>query len=327
MFRALLTILFCLAAMSAQARCKGVDIRGHLSASQLSALQQEVAAIPFAEGNHWTATRGAQTIHIVGTMHVNDPRMNKIMRNLRPIIKQADAVLLEASSPESERFWNAFEDHRSLFVLPKGPNIKDMMSVTGWNNLTEAADVRRLKLGEVVKLKPWFLSMILTGSSCGPRGLFASNGLDRRIEKQAHRARTPVGSLETVESAIGMLGNQPLKDQVQMLQYDLIRTNGSDHGFVTTREAYFDQVMAKGMILEQWRFNREFPGPKSMRARLWRQTQDNLLTQRNKNWMPIIDRTNGNLLLVAVGAAHLPGQSGILNLLHKAGYDLQRTTF
>ncbi len=327
MLRSLLTLLLCLTALSAHARCKGVDIRPQLTTNQREVLQREAEKIPFGQGNHWIASRGSQSIHIVGTMHVNDWRLNKVMRNLKPIIGNADAILLEVSEPEGERFWKTANEHKSLFLLPEGSNVQDLISGSSWQSLTQSADDRRFDLTEIVRFQPWFLSMLLTGSSCGPSGLFATNGLDSRIEKQARRKRIPIGSLETVESAIKSLSSQPLNDQASMLQFDLLEGNSNDHGFITTREAYFDENMAEAMILEEWRFIRDFPGPKSNRTRVWQRQQNALLAQRNKNWIPIIRRTKGDLLMVAVGAAHLPGRDGLLNLMHKAGYKMQRAAF
>ena len=327
MYRVLLTLLLCLTALSAQARCKGIDLRPQLTPDQNALLQSQARKVPFGEGNHWIATRGSRTIHVIGTMHVNDSRLNRIMRNLNPIVTQADAILLEVSQSEGDRFWSTLKDHETMFLLPKGTNVRDMMSETGWQTLTETVDDKQFEMAEIVKLKPWFLSMLLTGSSCGPRGMFATNGLDNRIEKQARRKRIPVGSLETVESAIRTLSNQPLADQVSMLQFDLLMSNSNDHGFVTTRESYFDELMAEAMILEEWRFNRDFPGPKSNRAAIWQRRQYSILGKRNKGWVPIILRTKGDLLIVAVGAAHLPGRDGILNLLQRAGYKLERVNF
>ena len=323
----LLTLLLCLTALSAHARCNGVDMRPLLTSDQNALLQSEARKTPFGEGNHWIARRGNQSIHIVGTMHVNDSRLNGIMRNLNPIISQADAILFEVSQREGDRFWSSIKDHGAMFLMPKGSNVRDMMSETSWQTLTETVDDKRFDLTEIVKFKPWFLSMLLTGSSCGPNGIFASNGLDNRIEKQARRNRIPVGSLETVETAIRTLSNQPLSDQVSMLQFDLLKGNSNDHGFITTREAYFDETMAEAMILEEWRFNRDFPGPESNRTQIWQRRQYSILGKRNKGWMPIIQRTKGDLLMVAVGAAHLPGRDGILNLLQKAGYKMERAKF
>ena len=51
---------------------------------------------------------------------------------------------------------------------------------------------------------------------------------------------------------------------------------------------------------------------------------DDLLNIRNKNWIPIIEKEiKNNSTFVAVGAAHLPGETGVLNLLKLQGYTVK----
>ena len=46
-----------------------------------------------------------------------------------------------------------------------------------------------------------------------------------------------------------------------------------------------------------------------------------LLYNRNRNWVAKLkDLMPQKSLLVAVGAGHLPGEKGVINLLRKAGY-------
>ena len=48
---------------------------------------------------------------------------------------------------------------------------------------------------------------------------------------------------------------------------------------------------------------------------------DLLLYNRNADWAnKLAGLMPGNSLVVAVGAGHLPGEKGVLNLLRKAGY-------
>jgi uncharacterized protein YbaP (TraB family) len=51
-----------------------------------------------------------------------------------------------------------------------------------------------------------------------------------------------------------------------------------------------------------------------------------LLIDRNTAWIPVIDAavTGHQNAVVAVGAAHLPGESGILNLLEQDGWTISR---
>jgi uncharacterized protein YbaP (TraB family) len=48
---------------------------------------------------------------------------------------------------------------------------------------------------------------------------------------------------------------------------------------------------------------------------------DVLLYNRNRNWVvKLKELMSQKSLLVAVGAGHLPGNKGVINLLRKAGY-------
>ncbi|OZV66607.1 TraB/GumN family protein [Winogradskyella aurantia] len=53
------------------------------------------------------------------------------------------------------------------------------------------------------------------------------------------------------------------------------------------------------------------------------QYQDKLLDNRNKNWIPIIaDYAKKQPTFFGVGAAHLAGENGVVNLLRSAGYNV-----
>jgi uncharacterized protein YbaP (TraB family) len=49
--------------------------------------------------------------------------------------------------------------------------------------------------------------------------------------------------------------------------------------------------------------------------------ENELLIGRNRNWIPkIIATAKNGPVFVAVGAMHLPGTNGVLNLLRNEGY-------
>ncbi|MEX0883326.1 MAG: TraB/GumN family protein, partial [Cyclobacteriaceae bacterium] len=57
----------------------------------------------------------------------------------------------------------------------------------------------------------------------------------------------------------------------------------------------------------------------------YREYQDILLDERNKNWMaPMQSMMRDGSMFFAVGAGHLGGETGLINLLKQKGYTLQR---
>jgi len=52
--------------------------------------------------------------------------------------------------------------------------------------------------------------------------------------------------------------------------------------------------------------------------------KEQLLLKRNKNWIPDIEKLTGkNSSFIAVGAGHLPGKDGLIDLLQQAGYKVK----
>ena len=52
-------------------------------------------------------------------------------------------------------------------------------------------------------------------------------------------------------------------------------------------------------------------------------SEDYLRVGRNKNWIPVIEKNvHQSSCLIAVGALHLPGENGLINMLRKEGYTL-----
>ena len=59
----------------------------------------------------------------------------------------------------------------------------------------------------------------------------------------------------------------------------------------------------------------------------WRNFEQQMLVQRNANWMAQILDIRDQTVVIAVGAGHLSDDYGLLNQLEKAGYVLTRAAF
>ena len=59
----------------------------------------------------------------------------------------------------------------------------------------------------------------------------------------------------------------------------------------------------------------------------WKGFEDQLLVQRNANWMEKILDLKDQTAVIAVGAGHLSNDYGLLNQLQQAGYTLERAEF
>ena len=173
----------------AEARCSGIDLRDHLTDSARSRLDSDLGKVPFAIGNHWVATRGAQRIDIVGTQHSGDARMAKTMRQLRPLIRQADAVFLEVTETQMQAADGDQGAFARYFLLRPGQQLDRMMPAADWRLLTARLALYGITAEAAKRMQPWYISDFLTGTDCRKRGFGARRGLDDRIERSARNSR------------------------------------------------------------------------------------------------------------------------------------------
>ncbi|MFY0310377.1 TraB/GumN family protein [Leisingera sp. D0M16] len=324
MKRIALALALALQATAGFAACRGIDYRDHLPPATEARLEREMAATPFSRGNHWVATKGNRTVHVIGTMHGGDARMAKVMRNLRPALASAQAIYLETVQPGMDDLDAMPAALARSFLLPKGKELRHLLGKEAWEHFELTARVSGANVETMNRMQPWAISMFLVQSGCRPYGFGLKRGLDDRIADFASRKRIPIGALETPAQALTAIASLPLRDQARMLELELELVQSDKPEDATPVEAYFDQSVWSAFILAPWISAQysSFSGAET--ARLWRQYNHRLLDQRNIRWMKVILAARQERIVVAVGAAHLPGKNGVLNLLHAKGFSLSR---
>ncbi len=312
---------------SANAACRGTDLRDHLPPAEKAWLTQQMAATPYSVGNHWLARKGSQTLHIIGTMHNGDSRMTRVMRRLRPIIAQADAVYFEVTRTEMGKVKDQIQKRPEAFLLPPGRRLQQLMSPQAWEQFELFAASSNADMETIQKMQPWALSLFLIPGGCRPFGFGLKRGLDDRIERYAARKGIPTGGLETAGTGFSALARMPLRDQVRMLENEVAFVLSDAPENATAVEAYFDESVWQAFLLEPRLAGQFIDVSTKELTRLDRAFYSNMLGWRNKLWMKTIRQIKGERVVIAVGAAHLPGNDGVLNLLKRQGYSLERAAF
>lgn len=318
--------LLCLPTLS-QAACKGTDLRQSLSEKDRAWINSRVAETPFAEGNHWIATRGNRRIHIVGTMHFNDPRMAPVQERLAPILEASDTLLLEVSPEEKADFQAELAGRTDLTLITEGPSLIDRLSEKDWQELAQIANSRGIPSWMASKMRPWFLAVSLAVPPCLKQDPKRAEGLDMRLGTLATAAGVPIRSLEDPMSVIALMNADPLEEQIRQLTTGLAFLGGDADNFYTLAESYFDEKTAWFLTMNERMYRSSRTLPEHELEELWEAAIVSLLDQRNLAWIPVIEATTADHLVIAVGAAHLPGENGVLNLLQQQGYQLQRAQF
>ncbi|NOD47122.1 MULTISPECIES: TraB/GumN family protein [unclassified Ruegeria] len=311
----------------AQAGCEGRDLRGDLSPEVQAKAQDELAGILYPEGNHWVATKDDAVLHLVGTMHLNYPQMDAIVERLTPKLIQADAFYFEIRQDEMEAWEKKLAADPSPVLITSGPTLVDLIPEKDWNTLTAAMAERGIPSWMGAKMRPWFLSMTLALPTCIVQNPDGTNGLDARLAKLATDHGIPQYSLESVEDLMAMFDAYPIEEQAQSLARMAGTFQNTEDQIATMASSYFDEKHAEVFVLGRI-LGQELSGLSAAEFEAeWADFEQQLLIERNANWMAQILEIQDQTAVIAVGAGHFSDDHGLLNQLEQSGYTLKRAEF
>ncbi len=321
---------FCLGLLlpiTAHAACEGRDLRLDLSAESQADLEKTISDIPFPEGNHWIATKDGTVLHLIGTLHTSDPRMAPVVERLEPVLSQADAFFFEVTQDEMDAFEKDLADDFSPVLITSGPTLIDLMSEEDWTALSATLAERGIPAWMAAKMRPWFLSMMLGIPPCLMNTPDFDRGMDMRLTELAEQHGIPQYSLERIEDLIAMFDSHPLEEQVASLTRLAGALQAGDDQMITMANAYIEEQHAAIIELAKIQgLDASGMTPEEFNAE-WKGFEDQLLVQRNANWMEKILDLKDQTAVIAVGAGHLSNDYGLLNQLQQAGYTLERAEF
>lgn len=307
-------------AVGAAPACGGRDLLAAMTPAARAAL---IGTAPYPEGNFWRATRGATTIVVAGTYHLNDPRFDPVVAQLQPFLDQADTLLLEAGPDEEKQLKDDVAAHPERIVNATGPTLPEALSASEWAALSDALRLRGMPPFVASKFQPWYVAMLLDLPPC-QLAASAANGLDARLTLMAQARHIPIVALEPWDTTFHLFTGMSFDTQLGMLRMSLAGEASAADLNTTLTNAYF-----AGQHRLIWEFGRQnaLAAPGANPA-AFDQLERTLLTDRTQSWMPgLLAVADGHSVVVAVGAAHLGGNEGMLNLLHLAGFALHRLPF
>ena len=327
MLRLALALTTLLWGASAQALCQGQDLRDTLSVAEQAELSDRLAQTPYPEGNLWRATRGDEVITLIGTIHLGDPRLAAPLERLRPVIGAAKVVLLEMDAEGEARLKRALGSDPDMLLI-SGTTLPELMPEEDWQALAEAIEARGIPRFMAARFQPWYLSMLLALPPCLAPQMQEANGLDKQIIGAAEAAGVPTAALEDFTTIFEAFNSEPIETQIDMLSASLMAPKATEDLLTTVIETYFDERPAESWILSEILSRRFSPMTRDQSDAVFAGMQEALLDRRNRAWIPVIlSATGQGPVVAAFGAAHLPGETGVLRLLEAEGFTLERLPF
>ena len=252
-----------------------------------------------------TGKRAKSTSYIFGTMHLIPKDDFIFPETLKEKVKSTDILVMEIGglSEQMKAMQFMMLDSGSMFDYFSKEQLDSIFTYTK-KNLGFEEEQMKLAFG---KMKPFVLLQLFTKDAFGEN----PESYEMTLEKIAKTNEVEVLGLETIEEQIGFIDNLSQDIQVEMIM-DALRSH--DKGMKEMRELtdiYLSQDIEK---IHSYTVSSDVSS---------QEFEEDLLNNRNKNWIaPIKKIIKKNKAFIAVGAAHLGGPNGIIELLKAEGYTL-----
>jgi uncharacterized protein len=264
-------------------------------------------AARFDKGLLWKIeSPGSMPSHLFGTIHLSDRRVTLLPCPVKQRFDGAASYTMEVIASGAGLVSMAeamfFNDDRRL---------DQVLDAELYAQTVEVLRNQGMSAEGIRKMKPWAVILTLSMPVPNGSGLF----LDMALQIQAILQGKPTYGLESMDEQIAVFNELSLEHQVSLLR-ETLRTHREIAAQIEELTlAYLDRDLGRISAIE----GRNRPAD----DRAYRALMERLLDRRNRVMVErMAPRLKEGNAFIAVGALHLPGDAGLLNLLSQAGYKL-----
>ncbi|HEX6428727.1 MAG TPA: TraB/GumN family protein [Niastella sp.] len=248
--------------------------------------------------------------YLYGTMHVLCAEDATVSDNLKLAIKFCDRIYFELDMDNMAELMGAVKYLR----MNDGIKLSELLTKEEYARVETyfKNNAVPLPLGVMNRFKPYFISSMIGEQmmNCSQK-----NGMEELIMRESKQYPKEIRGLETTEFQASIFDSIPYEKQAKDLVNYIDSIDNYKQVTMEMVEVYREQNLDRMDTL----MHKSDPGMDEY--------MDLLLYGRNRHWvekMPALMKQN--CILFAVGAGHLPGEQGVINLLRKKGYKVTPMT-
>lgn len=285
-----------------------------INASLLSNVYPQNSPSNYQKGFLWKVRSKSATVFILGSIHALKKDLYPLPEKIEDAFNQSDTLVVEAN-------FNEMNIEKTMTMLesalyPGEETLEKHISKETYIILKTRLNESGIPVELFHKNKPWFVASMITALELNKIGFNTEYGIDMHFLKEA-MGRKNILELESINYQIDLFNSFSDADQEMFLLYTLkdlgivrkemdVLMKAWSSGDIKTMES----VMLKGLSED----TRLLP------------IYDKLIYERNKNMANKIEGflNSGEIHFVVVGAGHLVGKKGIIEILRAKGYSVEQ---
>lgn len=309
----------------------GLELNQPSTVEQAAVLATRLVAYTYdtaqsgAKGFLWKATKGDNTLYLLGSIHLGIPDMYPLHKDIRDAFEASDSLWVElnllSDDPEDTDYFT------KSMLFTDGTTLQDHVSKDTYEKLQKVLAELNLPDDSFDTLKPWAISTSLSMTSLmsSPEDITQAStlGVDMYFLQSALLTQKPIKELEGMKLQADVFNNVPMKDQEKDLNdaLDSILNPTATDAEAPDEFKLWQQQWTDGDVdgfTTSFTASQEFVESESAK-RLFGERDKNMATKL----AALLDQEGKSTYFVVVGSGHFVIKDMIIDQLKQKGYQVE----
>jgi uncharacterized protein YbaP (TraB family) len=257
----------------------------------------------------WQIEKNGKISYLFGSIHLGSNDMYPLSDVVNKAYARSEHLVVEINlRPDAQASMQPLvQKYGFNLTVP----LEKRLSPKGLIIYQQACQKKPLPCQQFSSYQAWFLSVQLSLMSMQKLGYKDELGIDKHFLALAHQSKKDIISLESAESQFKLLDSFNQQQQESMLIQSLQATKKD---FISLFDAW--KTGDEDALLSMFQADYTQPEDKAIYEALFDERNIKMVKQISENL------NAGKSLFVVVGAGHIIGENGIVDLLKKEGYSL-----
>jgi len=261
----------------------------------------------------WRVRSATNTVYLLGSIHIMRPDGFPLAVVIESAFASSSVAVFEVDLSAAATVDTAL-GALAVGALPEGRTLADVVSPETYRLAQQRLAEAGYDMAGMQRMRPWMVATTVALAELRRAGYSPADGVDQHFQRRAVDAGMRVIGLETVDEQLALFADlTPEEDEAFLVQTlrelaTLIpQVDELTAVWRSGRTAEVEALLAEGFAA--------FP-------RLY----ERLVVDRNRRWLPQIEAllAGDQRAFVAVGALHLVGERGVIELLRARGYQVEQ---
>jgi len=261
----------------------------------------------------WRVRSATNTVYLLGSIHIMRPDGFPLAVVIESAFASSSVAVFEVDLSAAGTVDTAL-GALAAGALPEGRTLADVVSPETYRLAQQRLAEAGYDMAGMQRMRPWMVATTVALAELRRAGYSPADGVDQHFQRRAVDAGMRVIGLETVDEQLALFADlTPEEDEAFLVQTlrelaTLIpQVDELTAVWRSGRTAEVEALLAEGFAA--------FP-------RLY----ERLVVDRNRRWLPQIEAllAGDQRAFVAVGALHLVGERGVVELLRARGYQVEQ---